>query len=306
MAQSLAQPAAPPSTTESAWRRLGRMLRWAAAILSVLAMLASVTLLAMFIVNPDGSEEFTVSRRPTLFHQVFENDQREFLDDTYQRVIGSAHNSGGRIEATLQAIIFGADVIEVDVVQLDGQLHAAHTPPLPLIGPRFFRGPTLEEVWTASYRAGALKLDLKESSPDYVELVARFLETRPLHREVMVASRSPQVLATLRERAPEAILLLSVPSDDAFRDLQADPPLQALIDGVTMRESLLDIDVVTWLTEEELIVFAWTVNDIGRANELIRLGVDGITTDNLALLSLFANVEDEPVTDRVSILPPRE
>jgi len=29
------------------------------------------------------------------------------------------------------------------------------------------------------------------------------------------------------------------------------------------------------------------VNDLERANELIRMGVDGITSDNLAIVSLF-------------------
>ncbi len=64
-----------------------------------------------------------------------------YLDTTYGEVMGSAHNSGGSVEATLEAIIFGADVIEADVVEIDGQLYTAHTPPLPIIGPRFFRGP---------------------------------------------------------------------------------------------------------------------------------------------------------------------
>lgn len=278
------------------WRQFGRALCWAIALLSLLVSAASLALLGMFIFNPDGSEEFTVSRRPTLYHDVFENDEREFLDTTYQEVIGFGHNSGGRIEATLQAIIFGADVIEVDVVEIDGELYAAHTPPLPIIGPRFFRGPTLEEVWFASYRTTGFMLDLKEDSPSYLELVAQFIEARPLTRDIIVASRSPEVLATLRERVPDAVLLLSVSSPDKFATLQTDETLQQTIDGVTMRESLINVEEATWLYEHELLTFAWTVNDIGRANELIRLGVDGITTDNLALLALFAAPEDERIS----------
>ena len=278
------------------WRQFGRALRWAIALLALLVSAASLALLGMFIFNPDGSEEFTVSRRPTLYHGVFENDEREFLDTTYQEVIGSGHNSGGRIEATLQAIVFGADVIEADVVEIDGELYAAHTPPLPIIGPRFFRGPPLEEVWIASYRVAGFKLDLKEDSPSYLELVAQFIESRPLTRDIIVASRSPEVLATVRERAPDAMLLLSISSADDFAVLQTDQTLQRTIDGVTMRESLIDVEEATWLYEHELLAFAWTVNDISRANELIRLGIDGITTDNLALLSLFAAPEDDRIS----------
>jgi len=34
----------------------------------------------------------------------------------------------------------------------------------------------------------------------------------------------------------------------------------------------------------KLLILAWTVNDSQRLNELVRLGVDGITTANLAIL----------------------
>lgn len=268
-------------------RRVIEILRVAIAIAACLAIVGSLAVLGKLIVDPNGSEEFTVGRRPTLYYHVFDNEQRMYLDTTYGEVMGSAHNSGGSVEATLEAIIFGADVIEVDVVEIDGQLYAAHTPPLPFIGPRFFRGPTLERIWTASYRADAFKLDLKESSPEYVELVAEFLTSRPIDRDIIVASRSPQVLATLRQRAPEVTLLLSVPDADTFSRLQGNDALQHTLDGVTVRESLIDIDMTTWLSERDLLLFAWTVNDIERVNELVGLGVDGITTENLAILTLL-------------------
>ena len=271
------------------WRRAIGVLRVSIAMLACLVIAGSLGMLGKFIIDPNGSEEFTVGRRPTLFNQVFENEDRVFLESTYAEVLGSAHNSGGRVEATLEAIIFGADVIEVDVVEIDGALYSGHTPPIPYIGPRFFRGPPLERIWTASYRADAFKLDLKETSPEYVDLVAEFLVSRPIDRDIIVASRSPQVLATLRERAPDTILLLSVPSEKSFADLQANEALQDTIDGVTVRESIIDANMVAWLDEQGIGVFAWTVNDIERVNELIRLGVDGITTENLAILSLLGD-----------------
>lgn len=273
-----------------ALRQFIDLLRVAIAALACLVIAGSVGMLGKLLIDPNGSEEFTVGRRPTLFYDVFDNEQRVFLDTTYGDVLGSAHNSGGSVEATLEAIIVGADVIEADVVEIDGQLYTAHTPPLPIIGPRFFRGPTLERIWTASYRADGFKLDLKETSPEYVELVAEFLVSRPIDRNLIVASRSPQVLAALRARAPDTILLLSVPDEETFARLQGSEALQQTIDGVTVRESLIDVEMVAWLAEHDLQLFAWTVNDIERVNELIQLGVDGITTDNLAILTLL----DEP------------
>lgn len=268
-------------------RRTIDTARVAIAVCACLLIATSLGMLGKFLLDPNGSEEFTVSRRPTLFHQVFDNEDRMFLNETYVEVIGAAHNSGGRIEATLQAITFGADVIEVDVVQVDGALYSGHTPPIPVIGPRFFRGPPLEEVWTAAYRADALKLDLKETSTEYVALVTEFLVTRPIDRDIIVASRSPTVLATLRQHAPDMTLLLSVPDESSFGALQRSEALQQTIDGVTVRESLIDGLMVAWLDEHDLSIFAWTVNDMERVNELVGLGVDGITTENLAILALL-------------------
>ncbi|HEX6934786.1 MAG TPA: hypothetical protein VF162_21775 [Streptosporangiaceae bacterium] len=36
--------------------------------------------------------------------------------------------------------------------------------------------------------------------------------------------------------------------------------------------------------EHKLLILAWTVNDGREFNHLVRLGVGGITTDNLAIL----------------------
>jgi hypothetical protein len=56
---------------------------------------------------------------------------------------------------------------------------------------------------------------------------------------------------------------------------------------VSIRQSLLNTDSASQLRDLELIIVAWTVNDLTRVNELVRLGVDGITTDNLAIMKLL-------------------
>jgi len=199
------------------WRRAVDILRAIVAVVAVLTLGGSLALIGNFIVDPDGAEEFTVSRRPSLYYEVFDNEQRAFPQQLYEQVIGSAHNSGGRIEATIEAIIFGADAIEADVIAVNGQLYAGHDPILPLVGDWFFRGPTLEQVWAASYRADSFKLDLKEDSPAFIDLVVDFITSRPEGRDIIVASRSPTVLAEIRARAPRALLLLSVPDEVTFR-----------------------------------------------------------------------------------------
>ncbi len=262
-------------------------------VLAGVVIAGSLYLLAYCLVNPEGAEEWTIGRRPNQFFTEIDPEAQIFSTAAYGAIFGVAHNSGGSIEATLEARINGADVIEVDVAEIDGVLYSAHTPPLPFLGPRWFRGPRLDRVWAASFGAEAVMLDLKDSSPRYVRLVGDFLESRPPTRQAIVSSRTPWVLQLLRARAPDAILLLSVPDEAGLRALQTNELLLETIDGVTVRHTALDAEHAAWLAEENLLVFAWTVNDLVRVNELMRLGVDGVTSDNLAIVSLFAGETDD-------------
>lgn len=269
-------------------RRVAAACRTVVVVLACLVISGCLVLLGMFVLDPDGAEEWTVGRRPNQYFTDIDQDLRTFSNDAYGAVFGVAHNSGGSIEATLEALINGADVIEVDVVELDGVLYSAHTPPLPFLGQRWFRGPRLDRVWAASLGADAVMLDLKETTPGYVRLVGDFLESRPSSRQAIVASRSPWVLQLLRVRAPDAVLLLSVPDETVLRAMQNNEDLLDTIDGITVRHTVLDAENAAWLGDQRLLVFAWTVNDLERVNELMRLGVDGITSDNLAIINLFA------------------
>jgi glycerophosphoryl diester phosphodiesterase len=66
--------------------------------------------------------------------------------------------------------------------------------------------------------------------------------------------------------------------------LRSDPALQQAIGGVSVFHGLMDANLVTWVHDHTLLILAWTVNDSQRLNQLVRLGVDGITTANLAIL----------------------
>ena len=52
--------------------------------------------------------------------------------------------------------------------------------------------------------------------------------------------------------------------------------------GVSCRHSLLTPRVVEALHAKDLLVVAWTVDDIDRAAELVGWGVDGLTTHRVA------------------------
>ncbi len=275
--------------------RMVKLLRGLAHRLVLLASLTSIALslwlLAVFAFFEETAEEFTIGLRPAQFYQELNDDD---LDDTqrknYAPIFGIAHNSGGAVAATLEALVYGADVIEVDVVSLDGRLYSAHLPPtpFPFIGVRAFRGPPLERIWTAAGRADVIKLDLKESSPEFHELLFAFLERYRGSQQVLVATRNVPTLEALAARTPWVFRLLSVADEGTLSTLRGNPELVTLIDGVTIYDPLVTTETAAWLTQLELFVAVWTVNDLDRTNELIEYGVDAITTDNLAIIALLS------------------
>ncbi|MGC4105201.1 MAG: glycerophosphodiester phosphodiesterase [Thermomicrobiales bacterium] len=273
-----------------------RVLRATIAVGACLAISGCLYLLGLFVVSPEHGEEWTVGRRPNQFFTQLDPDRQIFSDATYASVLGVAHNSGGSVEATLEALVAGADVIEADVAAVDGQLYVAHDQPLPFVGPRWFRGPRLDRIWAATYGAGAVMLDLKESSPEYLDLLVDFLQVRQRTRQVIISSRSPAALMRLGRELPDVTLLLSVPDDATLRALQRNSILLETINGISVRHTVLNEENAAWLEDRHLLTFAWTVNDMDRVNELMRLGVDGITSDNLAIVSLLGGSADpQPV-----------
>lgn len=258
---------------------------------SLAVTVLAVALLALAIFREDLFEIFTSGKEPRLFFDPNDAEQVELL----RRTFGVAHNSGDSLAAARRALRAGADVIEVDVVSLGGELYAGHDSPLPLVGPRVFRGPRLAEVWEIARAADYVKLDLKESSPQYLSAVVAFLREREAER-VIVSSRELASLEFLARELPHVVLLLSVPTASRLEALRADTRALAVIDGVTLRHTLLDEDSARWFEERGLLVFVWTVNDFSRVAALVRGGVDGVTTDNLAILTfLGANRPDERV-----------
>lgn len=253
---------------------------------SILALLASFSMLVIFVVFDGEVERYTAGKMPAQFYEQLIGDE---LDD-YQGVFGVAHNSGDSISATREAVEHGADIIEIDVITTRGRLFAGHDRPLPLVGGQLFRGPSLARAWTAAAEADAIKLDLKVSSQGFVDRVVRFLEARP-GPDVVVSSDDAATLAAFRDRVPDAVRLLRVTAASDIERLRTDAALLALIDGVTVRHTLLDDETLAWFEEQRLLVFAWTVNDLERLNHLVAGGVDAVTTDNLAILQLLGGQE---------------
>ncbi len=263
------------------WNRFSPWLAVLAGVLILVVGAAAVGVLMLSQVD-----DYTRGRMPVQFYRDLE--AADLLDD-YRSTFAIAHNSGDSLEATRRAIEHGADVIEVDVISIRGELYAGHRTPLPLLGPLLFRGPRLGEVWEAAALVEVIKLDLKESSPDFVARVLRFLEERA-PRDTVVVSPSISVLASFQEGAPHVVRVLSVPNAASLESLLAAEDVfrvGRLIEGVSVAHSALTEERVGALKARGLMIFAFTVDDLERVNELVALDVDAITTDNLALMELL-------------------
>jgi len=270
-------------------------LRLGICLISILVILANMAALVISFTFENEAAQFISGGDPKQFYKELEV---ELLDD-YGDVFGIAHNSGNTISATVEALAYDADIIEIDVVLVQGQLHAAHWSPFRFIGSRLFRGPTLEEVWGAAAQAEVIKLDLKRTSTEMVNSLLTFLASRQrANNEVVAVSDKPEALVLLSQHELTVIRMLSVKDGNVLHELPRDGELLRVIDGVSVRHDLLTMDSVGSLKKKGLIVFAWTVNDPERMNELVTYGVDGIVTDNLAILQLLGAQERGETTLR--------
>ena len=258
-----------------AWLRKGRR-RW------VIAGVVAVALVAAAIVAWPYVRLYTGAAPPAQFYQKVQLEPA--LAQDYPRVLGVAHNAGNNLGTLATALHYGADVIELDVISARGQLVAGRDQPWPWLARQLFRGPTLAEAWDHAAAAGIVKLDLKQTDPGFLDDLIAFVAPRARSRRVMISSDDQGALRYLHSRLPGVTMLFSAGGPDAVHQLQTDPALQEAIGGVSAFQGLVDAHLISWAHQHKLLVLAWTVNDSQRLNHLVRLGVDGITAANLAIL----------------------
>ena len=111
-------------------------------------------------------------------------------------VLGIAHNAAAGTKEVRRATECGAAMIEIDVVEAEGQLQASHDR---LEASEKLDAPLLREIWPVAAEATMIKLDPKFPSP---ELLVAFLDdhARSPETEVTVTTDDVHMLKTLRER----------------------------------------------------------------------------------------------------------
>jgi hypothetical protein len=84
---------------------------------------------------------------------------------------------------------------------------------------------------------------------------------------------------------------LSVAALARLEHLVEDPTSVRGVDGLSVRQSLVTEEIARWADGHDLFLVAWVVDDVARLNELVRLGVEVIASDNLAILELLGAQE---------------
>lgn len=244
------------------------------------------------------------------------------------KFLNIAHRGGAslRPEETLlafeHALAVGADVLEFDVhASSDGVIVAMHDGTVDRTtdgtgqikaqtlaqlraldaGYRFtpdggqtfpYRGagigiPTLEEILEA-FPGSYCLIEIKQNDPPIVEgLLSALAEHGALER-VVIAATELETIQAVRAAAPMVFTSLSTPEMLDLHLNVGSPDYVAPAQFVHAPWDLASAELVTFAHGLGMKVHPWTVNQESRMVELVGRGVDGIMTDDPALLATVA------------------
>jgi glycerophosphoryl diester phosphodiesterase len=204
-------------------------------------------------------------------------------------VMTVAHNAGNKKATTKRALKYGADVVEIDVVRVRGNLAAGRAHALWFLAERLFRGQSLERAWDNASAAKIIKLDLKQNDQGLLNDLVGFLKEKQHDRPVWISTRDADAIKYLRPRLGSNVtLMFSVAFPDAESRVRSDPVLANAIGGISVFRGLVSPSLVSWAHQRRLLVVAWTVNDGDTLDHMLQMHVDVITTQNLAIIEALA------------------
>ena len=239
------------------------------------------------------------------FSIVFNNVVEKDINITAHRG-SSLRAPENSISAILEAIIQGADYAEIDVMTtLDNEVVLFHDNTLRRfdgtdrkiknltmkevrridIGSHFsedFKGegiPTLEEVLNLCENNIKLNIELKakKKHDKLAELVANMITERGLEDKVIISSQSYESLQKVKEINPliDVGFIVTFGIGD-FTKLD--------VDFISIEHRMASRELVYKMHALDKEVHVWTINEKKKAEDMIKLGVDNIITDNVGLL----------------------
>ena len=219
---------------------------------------------------------------------------------------GAGHVApGNTVESFQAALEAGVDMIEFDVLPLDGVLVVAHDPeeadertPLTL-------DQGLDHFAGEAYAGVELDVDLK--LPGYEREVVEGLRARGLDSRALISSTYPASLRVIGQIAPglrrgwsvprarrdyTKSLLLAVPAYGALRWIRSGLPAKAArairrgeCEAVMVHRLLVSRLLVARVREAGGQLYVWTVDDAAEIAELEQLGVDAVITNDPRLFA---------------------
>lgn len=209
-----------------------------------------------------------------------------------------AHRAGNHLDLlrAAEAEHQGA-IVEADVHLFRGRLEIRHLKtlgPLPVFWDRWqLAAPwrphlLLSELLATAAPATELMLDLKGKDPRLAARVIDAIEPYLGARRLTICARAWPLL-----EAFDGLPVRRIHSVGTARQLRAliSGAGTVRIEGVSIHERLLDLAAVTELRRVAGVVMTWPVNDLTRAGELARLGVDGLISDRPGAISGLAAPE---------------
>lgn len=190
-------------------------------------------------------------------------------------MLAVAHRAGNTVAGLRAALTAGVDLVEADV---NSGLEIRHR--------RAARGvlsPRLPEILAAAGPEPRLLLDLKGRSRSLAERVAETLRAEAPNAPVAVCTKQWPMLDAFAAD-PHIRRIYSAANRLQLARLRAHLR-RARVDGVSIRLRLLTAPVVAELHRATDLVLAWPVDTEAELAHAKRLGVTGVVSKNLELLS---------------------
>lgn len=200
-----------------------------------------------------------------------------------------SHAGGNNQWRVQRAIEEGADLIEVDLWEHQGQFEARHERRigrLPFLVEKWYFRRTdppfsLADLLRATDRRARLFLDLKSGGQGPVHLLRQAIDEAQPWLVPAASSQTWGVLRHIRRHLPEVPVFYSIDVPAQFDLLMENLRREEPPDGVSCRARLLDSESIRTLRRAGLSIIAWTVDDPERAKELVEQGVSAITTHDV-------------------------
>lgn len=213
----------------------------------------------------------------------------------YQATIIGHRGAHGHRENTMPsfelALELGADGVELDVHRSgDGQLVVVHSAVASGLAvksnpyenyrnlPDGYEIPLFEDVLKTLSGRTFLDIELKE--PGFEEQAIELIQKHADPTRVMISGFHTVMLNRVYDLLPD-IRLGYIYNKTQDEELRHNSP----IDFVIPQFRLASRQLIEEVHDEDLQVFAWTVNDEREMGRLLSLGVDGIITDKPGLLA---------------------